>query len=729
MDDQDTTLHSERDQALLRHHDSVSVLETCRQMISSQTPNLLRLYLNPWVAQVCLCLEYLAMPLLRYPYDACERCPSFLCNSREEAISGAIKLCRHLQLSQPNRRQSTSATESNEQICIVIDDKGTLIDFEETKLSDGSRIEFLPHIIRCTSDHAAKVLQNHPTTGCVVIASQSAEACPLNLSHRRDILTVRCVTAQEIGCLITDHRSQPIDVIVFDETFVNGGIPFAAFTTCQSRYAPWMKRSMSMFHSTTFQPATLPAMHFMKCMRQRSPSTLTAISEQLSAVIINTAARHRVYQTLYSPTLSNVIATTGFDRADPAASGHFVRVGRRSVLDGVAGVACSVRGHNPACYPDEIEAHTRDIASLREELHTELSLVCHLSGFIQATSGASAVEHALRLALTCHPERPYVLALEGGFGGKTLLALTGTSKAFYRDKTGPLYPHVIRVDPRSKTVLSDLDRAFTDYPIGLVQLELIQGVGGVREIPTSILEHLTDLRARHDCLLFVDEIQTGMYRTGPFLRSHDQHIFPDIVTIGKGACDMMFPMAGVLVGDVITEKLDAVGSNLARRSSHRYGTAIGIATLLNTLRQARHERWEQRVREQAKVFAKRLKQGLQNCQNVQDVRVFGMLIGIELNTQGRIDRRFGGTLAKLWSLAMLNHPTQPLLIGFCQYEPHVLKLTPGLMMSDNEIEKVCNTIIETLHRSRLSVLGEGLKSVLRRAIRGNGIPAVPFTSQ
>ena len=141
-----------------------------------------------------------------------------------------------------------------------------------------------------------------------------------------------------------------------------------------------------------------------------------------------------------------------------------------------------------------------------------------------------------------HPKK-YVVAFKGGFGGKTLLALVGTANPFYKTHIDPLYEHVLYIDPYSPNALDEIESVLRDHPVAVVQLELIQAVGGVRSLPNHVLEYLSGQKDRWGYLLLVDETQTGMYRTGPFVRSREFAIGADLLTIGKGTSDMMFPFA------------------------------------------------------------------------------------------------------------------------------------------------------------------------------------------
>ena len=697
-------------------------LETCEQIIREQIPNFLRVVLNPAVAQTALCLHHHAAQFARGSVEATgpELFPSFIANSIDEALSGAVKLAR---FSAAERRK-----------VVVVDPDQRFPHFGYSKRADGSRVEFIPDVVRVPD--GATIDPND--VGILVLAGSIdclEEPRLSELWQSRDVVTVRCQHANVGRAERSEPRQPPADIVVFDESFVDRAVPFAAFSARSELLSPWMHGKMSLFHSTTFQPNAIAAMHFMRCWHERngvvdeatSPdgssahgglvaSSTTEGLPSLSEVPGNFANIATVFEKLYSPSLAKLVRTIGFGSTELSASGHYFTVGSKRVLDGVAGVACSIRGHNPAYFADEIRTAIADTTDLPTALGDAIELASGFTHYVPAVSGAAAVENALKLARTAQPEREYVLALKGGFGGKTLVALTGTARDSYKQDIGPLYDKVIYADPFAPDAVDQITRLFQRNPIGVVQLELIQGVGGVKPIPSAVVELLDAKRAEHDYFLFVDEVQTGMFRTGPFLRSQDLGIEPDLVSLGKGTSDMMFPFSATLFNDRVNARLQDQGSMLPGWIRQRYRYPIGEAAMLNSLRRANAEDWTNRVRHQAKRFEECLRAGLDGSPNVSDIRVFGMLMGIELNASRTTLRWLGKRAAKLYSLAMLNH-SSPLLMGFCQYEPNVFKLTPSLLMDDELIDVACNTICETLRRAPLSVLGSAVSTLVRNKLK------------
>jgi acetylornithine/succinyldiaminopimelate/putrescine aminotransferase len=686
------------------------VLATCESLTGTQIPNLLRLYLNPWVAQTCLCLDTIARQFVKPASGGQEHYPSFLANSRDEALSGAIKLARFT--------LNTQRITPRSQRVLVVDPGGLFRCLGGSVPGQNQLAQTLPDVVCCSdSESVARLCEDGPLPSIVVLATTSLDIDSIfglrDLLSTPGTLCIQCVTLEDFA------PQQLADIVVFDESFVDHAVPFSAFTAPRTMFEPWMTGGLSMFHSTTFQPNTLTTMHFMRCVRSRGivPDDLHAALDELPKDV---AARHAVYQRLFSPSLSKLISTTGFDLAEPAAHGHFIELGDRQIIDCVAGVACSLRGHNPRDFVDEIRGVLTDNRDLVSLVAAQLESLTRLPQHLPSVGGGSANELALKVALAVRPDRPHVLALKGGFGGKTLTALTGTSHERYKQHLGPLYPRVTYIDPYAEDAAERLTTALAEYPVGVVQLELIQGVGGVREVPKPVLDVIAAEHSTRDFVLLVDEVQTGMFRTGPFLRSSTSSIQPDIVTLAKGTSDMMIPFAAVLLSESVYQSLMTVAPELAEDARRRFAYPVAYAALYNSLTRAVSEDWARRVRHQAAVFRKALSP-LSNCRNVADVRVFGMLIGIEINIRRGPMRLLGRHAARLYALAMLEDQTAPVLVGFCQYEPHVLKLTPGLLMNRDEITQAAGTICRVLPKHPLSVLLQAVKLLLQRRFSSRSV--------
>ncbi|REJ93526.1 MAG: aminotransferase class III-fold pyridoxal phosphate-dependent enzyme [Planctomycetota bacterium] len=683
---------------------SSSVLETCQEIIDGQIPNLFRVYINPHVAQCCFCLSRYVSTT--WPEDAPGE-PAvdrqiFLANGLEEAFSGATKLARYV------RNLESAATRG-----LLIDPDGLLPHFAKLELPDG-QIEFIPEltVARHAGEVAAAAHDEQPLGFVAVVpAALAAVAEPLGelLSRHRPV-TILGVSRACLGDLRSGRLQWPApsspDVVVFDESFVDREVPFAAFAARREHYDHWQRAGMTTFHSTTFQPNTISSRHLVRCLEAADPEFRAEHAAPLRAIAEDRGQAAEQFARYYSPSLRKVTAALGFDREEIQARGHHVQIGERRIFDGVAGVACSVRGHNPESYVEEIE-QLADEPDIRGRLGRHLHELTGIEHFAPAVSGASAVESALKLALAAAWPKQTVLALGGGFGGKTLFALTGTARPYYKSGLAPLYPHVVYVDPFAADAVEQLTAALKQHPVAVVQAELVQGVGGVREIPRAVLEFLDAARQKYGYYLFCDEVQTGMFRTGPFVRARHLDITPDLMTIGKGTSDMMFPFAVTLYNEAIRTRMAELDCPLLKAWEAAHGYRMGYLTATNVIERAQDLQLSQRVAHAGRLLAEQLAAKLRGCRSVRDVRVFGMLIGIELEYDSWRSARLRKLAHRLYLLAMTRHRTDPLLMGFCQYEPHIFKLTPPLTITDHEIDAITSTIAEVLRipLSRLLAMG------------------------
>lgn len=693
-------------------HDPEALLETAEQLIRLRIPNFLRLYLNPWVGRTCVVLSELVRQLFpsasRVP-----RYPTFLANSGEEALSGAIKLTR---FSHYLKGQTAPCSVA------LLGDRWPVGFAELTLRSDldsedsaDARLELLPAVHSLPLQHLDHLPDYH--TVAVRLRDVAENAADLmealqsfcSLPGRQLIVVTESADLQ--SATAASLRDLSPDIVVFDESWTQHQVPFGAFSAQRDLYAAWMKRGMSTFHSTTFQPNTISTAHFLKCMEIFAPQLMQNLHEELETLLLDHRQLRRTYRELFNPSLERMIKAAGFDDEEVTATGHYVRVGSRRLFDGIGGVACSLRGHNPENWHHEIRQTTS--MDVRDAVQRILNDRTGLRHHVPAVSGASAAENALRMALAAQWPRKHVVVLRGGFGGKTLLALTGTEKRRYRIGLDPLYPHVSYLNPFAADAADQLISICDRKNVAVIQLELIQGVGGVREIPRALLETINELRRHHGFSVFVDEIQTGMFRTGPFLRSAVKPLAPDLITIGKGVSDMMFPFALTLYSDRMQYLMQTRCPDLPQKLSSTSAFETGYRCLLNTLSLEQHQNLDQHVYESGAMFRVMLREHIGIAPLVRDIRVFGLLIGIELDASSSFLGRVGLNLPQLVMLQMMNDPVFPLLMGFCQYEPNVLKFTPPLSIRPEEIELCCRTIATAVKTSPQRLITTALKAGVR----------------
>ncbi len=304
-------------------------------------------------------------------------------------------------------------------------------------------------------------------------------------------------------------------------------------------------------------------------------------------------------------------------------------------LDAVSGIAVCSLGHaHPRLarvIADQAATllHTANIVEIpqQEALAAEL---CRLSGLDQAfitNSGVEAIECALKLARRYAHHRgiaqPRVLVTSDSFHGRSMAALSASGNASIQTGFGPLVDGFVRVP------FGDLNaarQALAEHPdIVAVLVEPIQGEGGVRIPPDGYLAGLRAACDEHQALLVLDEIQTGMGRTGRwFAFQHEPGLLPNVMTVAKALGN------GIPVGACLA-RADAAA--LLTPGSH--GTTFGGNPLacrvgLEVIAIMEEDRIPERAATVGAEMLQRLRAELAHQPGVVDVRGRGLMIGIEL---------------------------------------------------------------------------------------------------
>ena len=255
------------------------------------------------------------------------------------------------------------------------------------------------------------------------------------------------------------------------------------------------------------------------------------------------------------------------------ASGHgcwVTDVDGKRYLDLLSGIAVNALGHG---HPALVQAVTKQAESaihvsnfftsepaiaLAERILAVASAP-EGSGVFFANSGTEATEAAIKLSR--RTGRTRIVALEGSFHGRSTGALALTHKAAYREPFEPLIPEVVFVPPNDPDALQ---AAVGDTTAALF-VEPVQGEAGVRELSVDYLRLAREVASAHGALLVVDEIQTGIGRTGDWFAHQPSGIVPDAMTLAKGLG------GGVPIGALVTFGPDTT----ALLAAGQHGTTFG----------------------------------------------------------------------------------------------------------------------------------------------------------
>ncbi|WP_309107217.1 acetylornithine transaminase [Arthrobacter sp.] len=239
-----------------------------------------------------------------------------------------------------------------------------------------------------------------------------------------------------------------------------------------------------------------------------------------------------------------------------------------------------------------------------------------------ANSGTEANEAAFKLARrntgTEGKPRTKIIALEGAFHGRTMGALALTAKEAYRTPFEPLPAGVVHVP------FGDVDALLNaiDESVAAVFLEPIQGEAGVRPLPAGYLQAAREATSKAGALLILDEVQTGIGRTGKWLASEDAGIVPDAITLAKGLGGG-FPVGALITFGELASSLLTAGQHGTTFGGNPVATAAALATL--------HTLEHQHVLENVREVGEHLRLALAGVEGVTEVRGEGLLIGFDLD--------------------------------------------------------------------------------------------------
>jgi predicted acetylornithine/succinylornithine family transaminase len=281
-------------------------------------------------------------------------------------------------------------------------------------------------------------------------------------------------------------------------------------------------------------------------------------------------------------------------------------------------------------------------------------------------SGAEANEAALKIARKA-TGRTRIVALEGGFHGRTLGALSATGQPSKWEGFGPLVPGVTFARPND---IESLEAALAPAAdTALLLLEPILGEGGVIPLEPAFAQAAAELALEVGALLCVDEVQSGMGRTGTFFAYEQLGIRPDIVTLAKGLANGL-PMGALLAGERA-----APGFVPGDHGSTFGGNPVAAAAAAATV-----EAIDGDLLADVRARGAQLAAGLAALPAVREVRGRGLLLGAVL------DRPVGPVVD-----ACREHGLLVLSAG-----PEVLRLTPPLVVSAEEVEHALRTIESVL---------------------------------
>ncbi|RSI06876.1 acetylornithine transaminase [Streptococcus sanguinis] len=299
------------------------------------------------------------------------------------------------------------------------------------------------------------------------------------------------------------------------------------------------------------------------------------------------------------------------------------------------------------------------LSSLQEQVAQELAGSYDYLAFF-CNSGAEANEAAIKLARKATGKQG-IITFQQSFHGRTFGAMAATGQDKIKEGFGDGVPHF------SYAVYNDLASVedLVNQDTAAVMLELVQGESGVRPAEAAFVKDLADFCQQEGLLLIVDEVQTGMGRTGQLYSFEHYGIVPDIVTLAKGLANGL--PAGALLGKSSLAPAFGPGSH----GSTFGGNKLAMAAALETLHIIKETGFMEEVRSKSAILLEQLQLAFQDHPNISAVRGLGMMIGIETSA----------------SLSRLVEATRQKGLIILTAGENVIRLLPPLTISREEIQQ------------------------------------------
>jgi 4-aminobutyrate aminotransferase/(S)-3-amino-2-methylpropionate transaminase len=381
-------------------------------------------------------------------------------------------------------------------------------------------------------------------------------------------------------------------------------------------------------------------------------------------------------------------------------------------IDFTGGVGCLNVGHS----------HPQVVAAAQEQLarfsHTDFTIVpyevyvtlaerlCELApvrkpakaAFFNA--GAEAVENSIKFARS-FTGRPAVIGFEGGFHGRTLLALSLTSKTHpYKAGLGPFAPEVYRVPfpneyrgPSAAEALAALERALVTQvaaeTVAAIVIEPVQGEGGFVAAPPEFLQGVRRICDENGIVMVVDEVQTGYGRTGAMWGIEHAEVEPDLITIAKSIANGL-PLSAV-VGKA--EIMDAPGDSAI--GGTYVGNPVAQAAALAVLDVFEEEDLSARAAAIGETIRARMLSWQERWDAIGDVRGLGAMLAIELVT----DRGTKEPAADLASAVVEAAAERGLLLLKAGIYSNCIRVLTPLVISDAELDEALDVWEQALDAS------------------------------
>ncbi len=420
------------------------------------------------------------------------------------------------------------------------------------------------------------------------------------------------------------------------------------------------------------------------------------------------------YKEYVNPGLASLMAMLDFDKRFVQAKGVEVIDEHGEVyLDFLGGYGALNLGHNPTVIHEALKkiAHTPNIlqaslnplaAALAENLARITPGDLKYSFF--CNSGTEAVEAALKMARIYSGKRG-IIYFSNSFHGKSFGSLSVTGRDKYRLPFGPTLPDCRAVVYDNLEALEDV---LEKGDIAAVIVEPIQGEGGIIVPRTGYLKGIRQLCDRYQALLVIDEIQTGLGRTGKYFDCQHENVTPDIMCLAKSLGGGVMPIgACIATGKVYKRAYGSVDKCLLHTSTFG-GNSMAMAAGIAAVEHIAANGLEKRAKEMGDYALEKLMGIKERYPLVKDIRGRGLMLGIEFHSgEGSLlDRMSRGTVSQLGKEyigalvagELLNK--YRIITAYTLNNPNVIRFEPPLVVERHQIDYMAESLESIMKANR-----------------------------
>ncbi|MBW3596090.1 MAG: aspartate aminotransferase family protein [Planctomycetes bacterium] len=351
-------------------------------------------------------------------------------------------------------------------------------------------------------------------------------------------------------------------------------------------------------------------------------------------------------------------------------------------LDLFPGWGCNLLGHCPQPLVEAVQEQVATLIHAPNTWHMDLQgrwaqMLSERSFDGQAffcNSGAEANEAAIKLARLHTPKEKYkIITFEGGFHGRTLAAVTATAQPKYHEGLGPL------VAGFQYAPFADLEavKGLADDETCAVLVEPVQGEGGIRVAPAAFLQGLRELCDERGMLLMFDEVQAGFGRTGEWFAYQNFGVTPDVMTLAKALC------GGIAGAAMLTTREIAPSLRPGMHAATFGGNPIAARAGIAAIEMIESEGLLENARRIGDLFRERLSSLEERISLIREVRVLGLMVGVELTVPGA--PVVEGCLKR------------KLLINCTQ--GNVIRLLPAMNLAPEQVDEGCEILAQALEEA------------------------------